>query len=77
MNSTDEEKIKDLGFTFHKEYSHDQFLTRRYRKGIIEVELSYEFGDLIAQEVTAYIDCQPATFAEIQALTHIAEGWEE
>ena len=37
-----EKQIKKLGFILVKEYNHDQFTTRRYKKGVLCVEFTYE-----------------------------------
>lgn len=41
-----EDEIKLMNFDFVKEYDHDQFHTVRYKKGILEVEFTYEDNEL-------------------------------
>ena len=73
-----EQQIKGLGFEMTKQYEHDQFTTRRYRKGVLEVEFTYEGDKLHTHDLTMKeINCQPVSFAELQALTHIVEYWNE
>lgn len=37
-----EVKIEDLGFLLIKSYHHDEFYTRRFEKGVIQIEFTYE-----------------------------------
>nr|BFF39054.1 hypothetical protein BACY1_08590 [Tenacibaculum mesophilum] len=55
-----EPNVKKAGFEFEKEYEHDQFYTRRYKKGVMQVEFTYlsekstlENVDLTIDEVIA------------------------
>ena len=48
-----EQKILKMGFDKADKYAHDQFVTAVYKKGKLEVELTYEKGKLIS--TTAYI----------------------
>ena len=45
-------QLKNKGFDFVKEYKHDRFVTRRYRKGIIEFEFTYEGNKQMSADVT-------------------------
>lgn len=38
---TEQDAVK-LGFIKTKEYPHDQFVTRNYRKGVIEIDFTYK-----------------------------------
>ena len=67
-----EQDLIDLGFHFVKQYPHDQFFTRVYKKGLIEVDFTYEFGEI--ESVTMNIseaNGEVATLAIIKALTPI------
>lgn len=45
-------QIEDLGFTLNKEYTHDQFHTRRYKKDFMLVEFTYDSSGLKTQDLT-------------------------
>lgn len=47
-----EADIKDLGFILIKEYTHDQFKTRRYKKGYLIVEFTYEGNKIHVIDLT-------------------------
>ena len=47
-----ETKIKALGFELNQTYQHDQFNTNRYKKGCLEVEFTYETGEIVSVDVT-------------------------
>lgn len=50
MISTTE--IEDLGFEHVKSYPHDDFYTKRFKKGIIQVEFTYRDDKLYSVDVT-------------------------
>ncbi len=67
-----EDQLKSLGFQFEKEYSHDQFYTKRFKSGNLEVELTYEDGKLVSQDLTSEeINCLPISFEDLKVLTPI------
>lgn len=67
-----EQEIKGIGFELTKQYTHDQFKTNRYKKGILEVEFTYEDKKLVTVELTMEeINCLPITKEELQQLNKI------
>lgn len=48
------DEIKLMGFELIKQYDHDQFHTDRYKKGILEVEFTYENSEI--ESVTLTMD---------------------
>lgn len=67
-----EQTIKDLDFEFVKEYLHDQFKTRRYKKGVLEVEFTYENDELKTFDLTIQeINCKPIKLADLRMLDAI------
>jgi hypothetical protein len=72
-----EDQIKELGFELSKEFPHDQYHTKRYTKGSLEVEFTYEGEKLVSCELTiTEIMCKPVTFEEIKVITPILGDWE-
>ncbi len=73
-----ETQIQGLGFEMIKQYNHDQFTTKRYSKGVLEVEFTYEGDKLHSYDLTMpEINCQPVSFADIQALSQITNKWQK
>lgn len=67
-----ESDIKKLGFELVKRYEHDQYSTNRYKKGILEVEFTYENNKLVTLELTmGEVNCLPITESELQQLDKI------
>jgi hypothetical protein len=73
-----EEQLKGLGFEMTKQYEHDEFVTKRYTKGVLEVEFTYGWEGLKTVDLTiSEVNCKPVTFNEIKALTPILGEWQE
>lgn len=71
-----ETNIQQLGFEFVKEYKHDQFKTRRYEKGVLEVEFTYENELIDSIELTIQaVNCQPINFDQLEVLSTILGKW--
>ena len=71
-----EEQLKSLGFKATKQYEHDQFITKRYRKGVMEVEFTYGWEGLKTVDLTiTEVNCKPVTLDEMKALTPILGEW--
>mgnify|MGYP000681115652 FL=1 len=67
-----EKEIKEIGFKLVKQYKHDQFRTNRFKKGILEVEFTYEGKNLVTVDLTMEeINCLPITKNELQQLNKI------
>ena len=67
-----EQDIKRLGFEMTKQYEHDQYTTRRYQKGALEVEFTYEEGELVSNDLTiTEVNCLPISLKQLEALTPI------
>ena len=47
-----EKEMTNLGFTFVKVYDHDQFRTIRYKKGVLQVEFTYDEDGLESTTLT-------------------------
>ncbi len=49
-----EEQIRQLGFQLEKHYTHDEWETFRYKKGVIQIEFTYEIksGKIDTVDVT-------------------------
>ena len=73
-----ETQIQGLGFEMTKQYNHDQFTTKRYSKGVLEVEFTYEGEKLHSYDLTmSEINCLSVSFADIKALTIITNKWQK
>lgn len=72
-----EEKLQAIGFDFVKEYPHDQFVTRRFQKGYLEVEISYEDGAIVSANLTIEeINCLEISFEKLQILSNVlGDNW--
>lgn len=67
-----EEQIKGLGFELTERYTHDQFNTNRYVKGVLEVEFTYECNELRTCDLSiSELNCMPITFEEMKAIAPI------
>ena len=67
-----EQQLKALGFKMTKQYEHDQYITKRYTKGVLEVEFTYGWEGLITIDLSIKeVICKPVTLKEIKALTPI------
>lgn len=67
-----ESELKSLGFECVKQYTHDNYNTNRYTKGVLQVEFTYENGDLktVDLNVTEVIG-KLVTLNDMKALTPI------
>ena len=73
-----EEQIQGLGFTLDKEYNHDKFITKRYTKGVLEVEFTYSGENLKTVDLTiTEVNCKPVTLSDMKALTPILGLWND
>lgn len=64
-----EKQVQILGFKKTKEYNHDTYVTRRYRKGLIEVEFTYEIAELVSVDITLdEVNCLPIKIEELKSL---------
>lgn len=73
-----EQQLKRLGFEMTKQYEHDEFVTKRYAKGVLEVEFTYGWEGLKTVDLTiSEVNCKPVTFDEMKALTPILGNWQE
>lgn len=74
-----ERQIEELGWKHVKQYTHDEFLTNRYRNvtkdgllGPLTIEFTYEGEELVTCDLTidevASID---VTFEQVQILTNL------
>lgn len=73
-----EEQLKGLGFEMTKQYQHDEFVTKRYTKGVLEVEFTYALEGLKTVDLTiSEVNCKPVNLAEMKALTPILGNWQE
>ena len=71
-----EKQLKELGFDLIRQYEHDEFWTKRYENGNLEVELTYEGNTLRTCELTiSEINCRYVTLAELKVLTPILGDW--
>lgn len=64
------QQLEDLGFELTKSYTHDDFMTQRRSKGVIEVETTWKkTGEFESQDLTIEeINCQTFTKKEIKHL---------
>jgi len=73
-----EEQLKGLGFEMTKQYEHNESVTKRYTKGVLEVEFTYGWEGLKTVDLTiSEVNCKPVTLAEMKALTPILGNWQE
>ena len=67
-----EKELKKLGFEFIKRYEHNQYVTRRFKKGVLEVELTFEKGALVDFDLTIEeINCIKVTKQSLKELDNI------
>ena len=67
-----EKEIKSLGFKLNKQYNHGKFHTKRYIKGVLEVEFNYKDNNLVNCDLTiSELNCLPITFDEMKVITPI------
>lgn len=67
-----EPEIKDLGFEKVKSFPHNQFITNRYEKGVLEIEFTYVHDKLVTCDLTIEeVNCFPITKREIIELDNI------
>ena len=72
-----EQQIIELGFSLVKTYDHDQFYTKIFQKGVLQVEFTYENERLVTCDLTIEeMNCLPITFEEIKILTEILGKYE-
>ena len=73
-----ENELKGLGFEMTKQYEHDEFITKRYSKGVLEVEFTYGWEGLKTVDLTiSEVNRKPVNLAEMKALTPILGEWQE
>lgn len=73
-----EEQIKELGWKFEKQFTHDQYITNWYRLGCMAVEFTYEEGKLLTSDVTiTEVNCMPVTLRQVKLLTELLGKWEQ
>jgi len=67
------QQLEDMGFEIVKSYEHDNFMTQRRKKGIIEIETTWKkTGEFEIQDLTIEeINCEPFTPDEIKTLDAI------
>jgi len=51
-----EKDIRRIGFEFVKEYEHDEWFTRRYKKGVIVAEFTYRSENAVLETFDITID---------------------
>ena len=69
-----EQYLKKLGFVFDNQYEHDQFTTRRYSKGALQVEFNYEGDRLINHDLTiSEVNCMPITLEQIKLILFLSD----
>jgi len=67
-----EKQIVEIGFKLSKYYTHDQYHTKRYTKGPLEIELTYEGSVLRNCDLTILeINCMAINFDTLKILTEI------
>lgn len=69
-----ENQLEKLGFDFIKSYSHGDYWTRRFKKGVLEVEFTYhsKTDKLETLDVTIdEVNCLPIDFKEIKSLDKV------
>lgn len=73
MIATTEKNIADLGFVFDRQYTHDQFITKQYKKGILTVEFTYEDENLVSSGLTITEDVidLPTNFINVKKLDEL------
>jgi hypothetical protein len=73
-----EEQLKGIGFEMTKQYEHDEFVTNRYTKGVLQVEFTYGLEVLKTVDLTiSEVNCKPVNFEEMKAITPILGNWQE
>lgn len=76
-------ELSRLGFQCKKQYTHDEFYTNRYTKGVLQVEFTYEGvlgtnGQLKTVDLTiTEVNGKPITLEEMEVLTPILGDWVE
>ena len=64
-----EKQVQILGFEKTKEYLHETYFTRMYRKGVIEVDFTYESADLVSVDISLdKVNCLPVKIEDLKSL---------
>ena len=67
-----EAQAKEIGYHLVKQFDHDQFKTNRYANGILEVEFTYEGGELVSFDLTIpEINSMEINMQDLKVLTQI------
>ena len=72
-----EVQITELGFEFIKTYTHDEFKTNRYARGVLEVEFTYEGNKIRTVDLTiSEINCMPISFEQMKLITEVLSSFQ-
>lgn len=69
-----ETQVELLGFEFIKSYNHDEWWTRRFKKGIIQIEFTYNNSDDSIETIDITIDevvGMPINLEDLKTLDNI------
>jgi len=67
-----ESELLNLGFNVSAKFKHDSFRTIRYKKGVLNVELTYQGSELLTTELTiTELNCMPVSIETLKTLTPI------
>lgn len=70
-----EKELLKLGFTITDQYPHDDFITKRFQKGVIILELAFEQGEMVSCDLVAKsLDWFPVELDEIKLLDKLFNG---
>jgi hypothetical protein len=65
-------QVKGIGFKLEKDYTHDQFRTLRYKRGVLEVEFTFEGNELVDTSLTIEeVNAMPINTNELIKLNQI------
>lgn len=64
-----ETNVQAIGFVFLKEYSHDQYFTKVFQNGILQVDFTYEDKQLINVDLSIEeAQCLPISIEQLHQL---------
>lgn len=64
--------VVELGFELVKAYPHDQFFTNRYKKGVMEIDFTYEKEELLTVDLKIEeTDSIPINIKDLKELDRI------
>lgn len=71
-NQLTEDQLVSMGWVFDREYNHDQYNTKRYKLGFMEIEFTYEGEKLVTCDLSMKeVQMIPINFNQAKKLTEV------